>query len=161
MDGGSSFNVGNTLAVVGIATTTGYTQATVTVNKVYDNTGDSIRVVGVSSATYDGYNSTYRITGVGTQGKEIYVTSTSAISGVSTTGIGATAVDGSYSYLTGESLRVSSIVYNNVVGLATVTTANAHGLKVDNVVEFVGADQALYNNSFAVTENVGLSTFIC
>ena len=143
MDGGSSFNVGNTLAVVGIATTTGYSQATVTVSKVYDNTGDSIRVVGVSSATYAGYNSTYRVTGVGTQGKEIYVTSTSAISGVSTTGIGATAVDGSYSYLTGESLRVSSIVYNNVVGLATVTTVNAHGLKVDNVVEFVGADQAL------------------
>ena len=47
MDGGSSFNVGNTLAVVGIATTTGYSQATVTVSKVYDNTGDSIRVVGV------------------------------------------------------------------------------------------------------------------
>ena len=161
MDGGSGFNVGNTLAVVGIATTTGYTQATVSVDKVYDNTGDSIRVIGVSSATYAGYNSTYRITGVGTDGsKEIYVTSTSAISGVSTTGIGATAVDGSYSYLTGESLRVSSLVYNNVVGLATVTTENTHGLKVDNVVEFVGADQALYNNSFAVVENVGLSTFV-
>ena len=160
MDGGSSFNVGNTLAVVGIATTTGYSQATVTVSKVYDNTGDSIRVIGVSSATYAGYNSTYRITGVGTQGKEIYVTSTSAISGVSTTGIGATAAAGSYSYLTGESLRVSSLVYNNVVGLATVTTVNAHGLKVDNVVEFVGADQALYNDSFVVTENVGLSTFV-
>ena len=160
MDGGSSFNVGNTLAVVGIATTTGYNQATVTVSKVYDNTGDSIRVVGVSSATYAGYNSTYRVTGVGTQGKEVYVTSTSAISGVSTTGIGATAVTGSYAYLTGESLRVSSIVYNNVVGLATVTTANTHGLKVDNVVEFVGADQALYNNSFVVSENVGLSTFV-
>ena len=160
MDGGSSFNVGNTLAVVGIATTTGYSQATVTVSKVYDNTGDSIRVIGVSSATYAGYNSTYRITGVGTQGKEIYVTSTSAISGVSTTGIGATAAAGSYSYLTGESLRVSSIVYNNVVGLATVTTVNNHGLKVDNRVEFVGADQALYNDSFVVTENVGLSTFV-
>ena len=158
MDGGSSFNVGNTLAVVGIATTTGYNQATVTVSKVYDNTGDSIRVVGVSSATYAGYNSTYRVTGVGTQGKEVYVTSTSAISGVSTTGIGATAVTGSYAYLTGESLRVSSIVYNNVVGLATVTTANTHGLKVDNVVEFVGADQALYNNSFVVSENVFLYT---
>ena len=88
------------------------------------------------------------------------MTSTSAISGVSTTGIGATAVTGSYAYLTGESLRVSSIVYNNVVGLATVTTANTHGLKVDNVVEFVGADQALYNNSFVVSENVGLSTFV-
>ena len=161
MDGGSGFNVGNTLAVVGIATTTGYAQATVTVDKVYDNTGDSIRVIGVSSATYAGYNSTYRITGVGTDGrKEIYVTSTSAISGVSTTGIGATAVAGSYSYLTGEALRVSSLVYNNVVGLATVTTENTHGLKVDNVVEFVGADQALYNNSFAVVENVGLSTFV-
>ena len=52
------------------------------------------------------------------------------------------------------------LVYNNVVGLATVTTVNAHGLKVDNVVEFVGADQALYNNSFVVSENVGLSTFV-
>ena len=160
MDGGSAFNVGNTLAVVGIATTTGYDQATVTVSKVYNNIGDSIRIVGVSSATYAGYNSTYRITGVGTQGKDFTVTSTSAIAGVSTTGVGSTLTNDSYLYLTGESLRVSSLAYNNIVGLATVTTENTHGLKVDNRIEFVGANESLYNGSFAIVENVGLTTFV-
>ena len=64
MDGGSAYGVGNTMAVVGIATTTGYSQAVVQVSAIYDNVGDSIRVLGVSSESLQTYNDLYRITGV-------------------------------------------------------------------------------------------------
>ncbi len=64
MDGGSAYGVGNTMAVVGIATTTGYSQAVVQVSAIYDNVGDSMRVLGISSESLQTYNDLYRITGV-------------------------------------------------------------------------------------------------
>ena len=51
MNGGAAYGVGNTMAVVGVATTSGYSQAVVQVSNIYDNVGDSIRVLGVSSAS--------------------------------------------------------------------------------------------------------------
>ena len=64
MDGGSAYGVGNTMAVVGVATTTGYSQAVVQVSAIYDNVGDTIRVIGVKSESLQNYNDLYRITGV-------------------------------------------------------------------------------------------------
>ena len=65
MDGGSAYAVGNRLHVVGIATTTTlgvHTSAIVTVTEIYDNTGDVVRLTGVTSETYNQFNSLYRIT---------------------------------------------------------------------------------------------------
>ena len=45
MDGGSAYGIGNTMAVVGVGTTTGYSQAVLSVSKIYNNVGDVIRVV--------------------------------------------------------------------------------------------------------------------
>ena len=65
MDGGSAYGIGNTLAVaVGIGTTTGYSQAVLTVDKIYDNVGDTIRLQELGSESYAGYNELYRITDV-------------------------------------------------------------------------------------------------
>ena len=64
MDGGSAYQVGNTLAVVGVATTSGYSQATVSVTQIYNNVGDTVRVTGITSEAYSGYNNLYRITNV-------------------------------------------------------------------------------------------------
>ena len=55
MDGGSAYGIGNTLAVTGVAVTTGHEQAVIRVESVYDNVGDVIRVAGVSSEKYSGY----------------------------------------------------------------------------------------------------------
>ena len=55
MDGGSAYAVGNRLHVVGIATTSTLgiqTSAIVTVTEIYDNTGDVVRLTGVTSETY-------------------------------------------------------------------------------------------------------------
>jgi hypothetical protein len=65
----------------------------------------------------------------------------------------------SFVYLTGETLGISSLVYNNTTGIATVTTQNRHGLKVDSKIRIGGANESLYNGDFIVTENVGLTTF--
>ena len=162
MDGGCGYEVGvaHTLTVAGTATTTGFTQAVVTISKVYNNVGDSIRVAGISSAAYAGYNDLYRVTAVGSA-TTINVESASTITGTATTsiGIGADFCKDSYFYLTGEGVRVNNLTYDNVSGIATATTLTSHGLKVDNKVRFTGYNHPLYNSSFVVKENLALNSF--
>ena len=65
MDGGSAYAIGNRLHVVGIATTTTlgvHIQRLLQVTEIYDNTGDVVRLTGVTSETYNQFNSLYRIT---------------------------------------------------------------------------------------------------
>jgi len=161
MDGGSAYGIGNTLAVVGVATTAGHSQAVVQVTKIYDNVGDSVRISGVSSEIYASFNNLYRITEVPVGAANSFTAeSTTGISTWSSDpGIGATITQNAFVYLTGEALKVSSLAYNKDVGIATVTTLNRHGLKVDAKVRISGADQSVYNGDFIVTENVGLTTF--
>ena len=159
MDGGSAYGIGNTLAVTGVTTFAPYTQAVVTVDDIYDNVGDTVRVIGVSSASYAGYNDLYRITGVDVgAAKTVTLESASTVSGFSGD-VGTTLCDGSYFYSTGEAVRINTLVYNKDVGIATVTTTNRHGLRVDNKVRFTGANEALYNGSFVVNENINLNSF--
>jgi hypothetical protein len=91
--------------------------------------------------------------------KSFTAVSASSVSGFSAA-VGATLTSDAITNLTGEALSVSSLTYNHVVGLATITTNNRHGLKVDNKIRITGANEALYNGSFVVTQNVNLTTFI-
>ena len=160
MDGGSAYGIGNTLAVVGVATTSGFVQAVVQVTDIYDNVGDTVRISGVSSASYKDYNDLYRITSIPVGASKRFVaSSTKSISGFSTN-IGTTLTQNAFVYLTGKALSISSIDYNNVTGLATVTASGSHGLSVGNKIRLSGATQSLYNGDFVVAKNVGLSTFI-
>ena len=159
MDGGSAYGIGNTLAITGVTTFAPYTQAVVEVDSIYDNVGDTVRVIGVGSESYAGYNQLHRITGVEIgAAKTVTVESASTITGFSTD-VGSTLCDGSYFYSTGEAIRINTLVYNKDVGIATVTTTNRHGLRVDNKVAFTGANEALYNGSFVVNENINLNSF--
>jgi hypothetical protein len=160
MDGGSAYGIGNTLAVVGVGTTTGYTQAVVTVTGVYDNVGDTVRISGVSSEAYAPFNDVYRITNVQVgAAKSFVVTSTNAIGIGTTAGINSTNITNAYVYLTGEAIRISALSYDNTTGIALVTSINNHGLKVDSKVRIVGANESLYNGDFVVTENVNNTSF--
>jgi len=160
MDGGSAYGIGNTLAVVGVGTTSGYSQAVVTVSAIYSNVGDVVRISGVSSESNDKYNTLYRITDVPVgAARSFTVSSASTIAGITTVGLGATATSGSQVYVTGNSLLISSLSYDNVSGIATVVTTSRHGLKVDNKVRLSGADQPLYNGSFVIKENISLTSF--
>jgi len=159
MYGGCNYAVGDTLNVTGTATTTGFVQGTVTVDAINDNIGDVVRLVGVSSNSYQEYNELYRITGITTT-QEIEVSSRLPVNGVSVVGVGSTVTSQSTAIFTGQGLDVSSFVYDSTVGLATVTTSQAHGLVVNNKVFLGGADDNFFNKGFIVNENVGLSTFV-
>jgi hypothetical protein len=158
MDGGSAYGIGNTLAITGVTTTTGHIPAVVTVTQVYNNVGDSVRVSGVTSFTQ--YNDLYRITEVNSsRGFTAY--SANPITNYYTNGgIGATVTQNAFTELTGRSVSVSGIDYDNATGLATVTSSGYHGFAVGNKVRLSGASQDFYNRDFIVTRNVGLTTFI-
>lgn len=159
MDGGSAYGIGNTMSIVGIATTTSFSAATVSVSNINNNIGDTLSLSGIVPDTNSQYNTLYRITGI-TSAREVVVASASTIGSGSTVGLGVTATAFSNVILTGKTLNVSSIAYNNVTGLGTVTTVQNHGLNVDNVIAFGGANNSFYNGTFVVTETVGLTTFI-
>jgi len=159
MDGGSAYGIGNTLAIVGVATTTGYSQGYVTVTKIYNNVGDTVRVSGITSVATQPFNDLYRITNVAVgAAKSFTVSSASSISG-GTSGIDATVTANAFTYLTGEAIRISALTYDNTTGIATVTTTNNHGLKVDNKVRFTGANESVYVGDFVVKENISLNSF--
>ena len=162
MDGGSAYGIGNTLNVVGVTTYAPFTQAVVQVDKIYDNTGDVVRVVGVKSDAYHAYNQLYRITDIAV-GSATTITVAAATSITSATvgetiGIGVTLTNDSYVYLTGEAVRVNTFTYTTS-GIATITTHNRHGFDVDRKVRISGAEQTQYNGSFIVTKVNSLTSF--
>ena len=120
MDGGSAYGIGNTMNVVGIATTgdTGHTPAVVTVTEIYDNVGDVVRLTGVTSESYKQYNDLYRITDVTVGGGKSFTgISDKTVIGVTTTGIGTSPLDKSAIYLTGGSLGISTLTYDPTSGI--------------------------------------------
>ena len=100
----------------------------------------------------------YRITGISTN-NAFEATSVSTIGGVSVSGVGVTLTQNSFTHVTGKTLDVSSIVYDNVSGFATVVTTQNHGLRPNNKIVFGGADTELANGDFLVTEITNLTTF--
>ena len=151
MDGGSAYAVGDSLQVVGVGTTTGYSVGIVTVTKIYDNTSDTLSLAGVLPYSNNEYNSLYRITGISTgAAKEVLVASASTIDAATTLGIGLTNLAAATATLTGQSLNVAAFSYDATTGVGIVTTSQRHGLSVDNKVRLGGADNALYRGDFIV-----------
>ena len=163
MDGGSAYGIGNTMNVVGIATTGIHASAVIQVTGIYDNVGDVVRIAGVKSESYSGYNNIFRISEVHVGGgKSFTAISDSAITGVTNTGIGSIQLDDASAYLTGQSIPISNISYNPTSGLATVTSIAAHGLKANAKVRINAGLTTLttFDGDFVVNQNVDLNNFI-
>jgi len=161
MNGGTGFQVGDVLSVTGIATTSGFSAGSVKVEAIEDNVGDTISVSGITSLSANGYNTLYRITGLTTTStKEFQVSSASTISNPSSLGLGANITSSAFFNNTGPIVSVSSLTYSNSTGIATVVTSTAHGYSADNAVRLGGASENFYNDSFVITEVVGLTTFV-
>ena len=158
MSGGSNYSVGDVLNVTGTATTTGFSQGQVTVSQIINNVGDTLSVAGVTSTSYQAYNQLYRITGISST-FNVQAASVSAVGQRTVSGIGITLTANSYARLTGPKLDITSIDYNNVTGIATVKTTQAHGLRPNNAIQIGGASNNFFNKEFIVTQNVGLTTF--
>ena len=164
MSSGSSYSVGDTISVVsGIGTTTGFVAAVLGVTSIAPI---SNKVISLSNYVGDhvGYNDSYVINNI-SGSKVINVSSASTIAGFSTT----TVNYNSRGSIDGEVLSISSFTYDNVSGIATVTTSVAHGLKQNTKARLFGFDSGFYNkdvyissiNSLTQIEvNIGVSTFI-
>jgi hypothetical protein len=162
MDGGSAYGIGNTMNVVGVTTTGSFSQAVIKVDKIYNNVGDVVKIVGVRSDSYDSYNQLYTITDVAVgSATTVTVSAASSISTdqISVTGVGVTLTSDAYFYVTGESINVNTLVYTGNSGIATITTINRHGFDVDKKVKIIGAGQTQYNGSFVVTKVNSLTSF--
>ena len=159
MDGGSAYGIGNTMTIVGIATTTSHSVATVSVANIIDNIGDTVAINGVGSTTYEGYNTYYRITAVPSE-TEVSVASAATVANSTSIGVGQSLTSDSTAYLTGQTLGVSSITYTKTTGIATVTTSEKHGLQVGKSILVGGSDDSFYNKNFYVTEVVSQTKFI-
>ena len=159
MDGGSAYAVGNTLAITGISTFAPYSQATVTVSKIYNNIGDVFEVVGFKSESNHKFNRLYKISEIPVgSARSVTVVSYDTITGVTTTGLDPSFTSGAYSYLTGPALSISSLDYNNTAGIATIVTTSRHGLAVDSKVK-INSSTTLFNGEFVVKRKVDLVTF--
>ena len=163
MDGGSVYGIGNTLSLVGVGTVG--SDALVQVTNIYNNVGDSLSISGVSSASFAGYNTLYRITGI-TTAKEINVESSESV-GTFSANVGSSAVANANVVLTGNTLNVSAFTYNNITGVGIVTFTSSHGLLVNNKLRIAGFTSSLYNGDFIVKKinsltsanlNIGIST---
>jgi hypothetical protein len=164
IDGGSAYGIGNTLTVVGVATTTSHVVGVVRVESISDNIGDTFKISGVSSASYSGYNTIYSVSGITTgKSKEINVISGETISGFSTVGLGSTVTAASGYVFSGKSLLVSSLTYNSITGLATVGFTTSHGFGVDNKICIRGANETAFNGDFivkSINSSVGISSIV-
>ena len=162
MDGGSAYGVGNTMHVVGIATTgNAHAPAVVTVTSIYDNRGDVIRIAGVTSATNQPYNTVYRLTNLEVGAAKSFVVNSDPLAGVQTAGIGSSPLSDATAYLTGEELKISTLTFDPTSGIATVTTSGNHGLKINNKIKIsTGISTfAVFNDSFVIQENISLTKF--
>ena len=160
IDGGSAYGIGNTLAVVGVATTSGFVQGYVTVTGVYNHIGECLTVAGVVPAALDGYNGAYKITGIATGNiKQLQVESARAFTTGSATGIGVTVTAYSRAINAGKSIDITTLTYDNTTGISTITTIQNHGLSVGNKITIGGANSSLFNSDFLVKKVNSLVQF--
>jgi hypothetical protein len=161
IDGGSAYGIGNTLAVVGIATTTGHTLGIVSVTSIYNNVGDVISVSGITPDSLNEYNTVYRITNVSigaTTEFDVESANTIPIS-IPSSGIGATSSQNAYYALGFPAVRISDIEYNNSTGIAILTSIDPHGFYSNNKIRLGGASISFYNKSFIVKKVVSKTKF--
>ena len=168
MDGGSAYGIGNTLSIVGVATTTSHVPAVVQVTHINDNINDSIQLDGITPFSNNEYNTLYKITGISTGNtKQFEVESSVAINNPTQIGLGVTDTSSSNTKIVGKALGISTFTYSPSSGIATVTFNESHGFKVDNKLRISGSDIGKFNGDFIVKKintltslsvNVGLGT---
>ena len=165
MDGGSSYKVGDLLEVVGVSTQSGFVPGTVRVDNINNPINDALTLYGVTPENLEEYNNvSYRITGIeGGSTKEIQVESSEVVSfatlGIVTSGIGATATEFANIVPSGKILNVLSLDYNNVSGIATISTINSHGFGVGNNFIISGSDSEFYNGEYTASKINNLTQF--
>lgn len=139
---GSGYTTGETLTLRGIPTHGTPTAATIDVDRIYNEVGDVIQVIGVSSETYNGL---YRITSIPDR-KQISYTAVA----------GAAATDGIF-YHVGVATDIQTIEHDPSSGIATVTMISDIGLRRGDQIVIDGATgfSTIYNGTHYIIDRIG------
>jgi microcystin-dependent protein len=172
IDGGSGYQLEQTVSVVGIATTTNFQPAVFEISQIYNNINANIKIDGIFASPYEVYNGVYRITSV-LDSKKIEVVSEKELR--ANTAVGSVPIIQENPFglrtknpeilkftsgvITGESARITGYVYDTNSGIATVTTQLSNGIKVDNKVVVTGFTAERFNGDFSVKRVVTVSRF--
>ena len=165
MDGGSAYQVGDVLTVTGVTTQSSFSPASVRVDQINSSINECLTLYGVAPQQLESYNDvSYRVTGItGGNTRQLEVESsapvTAAQAGAAIAGLGATFTQFANIIPAGVALNVTDLQYNNVTGIATVTTQQASGFSIGNNFIFSGADEAFYNQESDVTKVNSLTEF--
>ncbi len=155
IDGGSAYGIGNTLTVIGVATTTSHVVGVVRVETISNNIEDTLKITGVGLTSNSGYNTLYRVSEIAPgKPKEINVISADTITLTSSSGIGSTASSNAGYLPTGKVVGISTLLYSSVTGLATAYFSSPHGFRVDNKVSVRGANESVFNGDFVIEKFV-------
>lgn len=134
MDGGCAYGVGTTATLVpaaGFGTTTGFTPCIVTVTNINNNIND-VLYIGDNPVPY---------TVVGVSSNNRIQVSSASTSFNNPTG---------YAFPAGKTISISSLTYNNVTGIATLTCTNPYGLLVNEKILLGGFNDNFYNKTCIV-----------
>ena len=175
VDGGSAYGIGNTLAVVGVGSTTGFVQGYVTVEQIHNSVGDVIRVDGIRDDRFADFNNVYKIDSIDVgNDNQINVSAASTIYaefpflgkrdiiGINTNGltnISAAVLSDVTAYVVSESIGITSISYDNNSGIASVTSTNSHGLLVGNSIKIGGLPSDILNGDYTVESVLSVNNF--
>jgi hypothetical protein len=158
IDGGSAYQKGEILNVVGIATTSGFAAAQIEVDEIYDNTNTNLKIQGIFNPVTEVYNKEYRVISV-VNSRQINTTSLTPIPSIGIGNFDPIDLQSSSLFTTGEASRISNIVYNTISGIATITTSGSNGLKVDNKSIISGFSNNNFNGEFLIRKINSVTSF--
>jgi hypothetical protein len=173
MDGGSGYVPGETLSVVGIPTTAGFTPADINVDNVYDNVDSNFRIEGIFATPFNAYNGVYRITGVPSSRRIEVVSDAPKFADIPSVGqlpiiavnpTGLAAIDSlilrfGVCATSGEAIQISTYSYNSDTGFAVITTSTSNGFNVDNSLIVSGFAENFFNGEFFVKKVNSVTQF--
>jgi hypothetical protein len=173
MDGGSGYAPGQTLSVVGIPTTAGFTPAVISVLNVYNNVDSNFRVEGIFATPFNAYNGVYRITGVPSSRRIEVVSDAPKFADIPSVGqlpiiavnpTGLAAIDSlilrfGVCATSGEAIQISTYSYNSDTGFAVITTSTSNGFNVDNSLIVSGFAENFFNGEFFVKKINSVTQF--
>jgi hypothetical protein len=173
MDGGSGYAPGQTLSVVGIPTTAGFTPAVISVLNVYNNVDSNFRIEGIFATPFNAYNGVYRITGVPSSRRIEVVSDAPKFADIPSVGqlpiiavnpTGLAAIDSlilrfGVCATSGEAIQISTYSYNSDTGFAVITTSTSNGFNVDNSLIVSGFAENFFNGEFFVKKINSVTQF--
>ena len=143
----------------------GFIPGSVRIDQINNSIDDCLTLYGVVPDTLESYNDvSYRITGItGGNTREFTVESSGAViaaqAGAAVAGLGVTLTQYANIIPAGKALDVTGFDYNNVSGIATVTTLQATGFNIGNNFIISGADSDFYNGENDVSKINSLTEF--